>query len=202
MYVTSSARDFVMILANETGNALDSDLLGKGDFEYTWSSKDVKITDNEIRGTYINIYGEAAKMAYQGAFTRLLEDIGVDLSVADTQSNRENINKGEKLMEQYFKNLSIDQTGWYLLWAKMMETPELKSEIEQNHKLSSASSMKLHDIILKDLVTHSDFIERAQAKLGNQSLGQEIVSYIYKQLTPNGKITDMLPGQVYRFFTP
>ena len=201
MYVTSSARDFVMILANETGNALDSDLLGKGDFEYTWSSKDVKITDNESRGTYINRYGEAAKMAYQGAFTRLLEDIGVDLSVADTQSNRENISKGEQNMRTNFENLGVSQKGYYLMWEMALENQELKSEMEQKYKLSSASSMKLQDEIIKYFVTHSDFIEQAQARL-KPSLGQDILSCVYKQLVPNGKITDIRPGNLVRFFTP
>jgi len=190
---SGSGRTLMQLLANETGNAMDTRLTGKGEFKYTFSYNDVGLDVDAF-----TVYCEASKMAYQGACWQLIEDLGVDLSVADTSQNRENIRIGVEQMREG----DVTQRGWYLAWAVLLENPELKSELDKNHKLSWQSSMKLHDLILKEKVTRTDYAERLQTVLKNATIGQTILSYLYNQLVPGGSITDMVPDAMKELFAP
>jgi hypothetical protein len=63
--------------------------------------------------------------------------------------------------------------------------------------------MKLHDIIVKELQTNSDYAERVKTALADESTEQTIESYIYKNLVPSGAgITDINMYEIYFIFTP
>jgi hypothetical protein len=188
----NSARTFLMALANETGNAMDTRMTSNG-FQRNYTG----LIDVQADSTY----WEAAKMAYQGAYFHFLEDdIGINLTVTDTAENRETIQEG---VDYDRTGTNIAGNAWYLMWTILLENQELKSELDQNGKLSSVSCMKLHDIIVKELQTNSDYAERVKTALADESTEQTIESYIYKNLVPSGAgITDINMYEIYFIFTP
>ena len=189
----NSARTLVMLLANETGNAMDTRLLLRQDIKYTYGGLVDSPADTR--------YWEASKMAYQGAVFRFLEEeIGINLKVVDIPENRELIRRGVEVMRT---SINPVMNGWYLMWTILLENQELKNELDQNRKLSSASCMKLHDIILKEHMTRPDYSERLKKALENQSTEQTITSYIYKNLAASGaSITRVMMGETYHLFGP
>lgn len=208
MYANSS-KNLLLLVANETGQALDIKLstTGKGldgavlprNNGEVWKTLPQKERLNEDEG---GLYIEATKHIYQSAVLHFIEELGVKgIAVADTPENRKQIQKGVEIkasIDHYITN------AWVFAWWYALNDQQAKQELETSGKINSATALKLHNKLLAEIWNpqFKQMIQNATSLEIKARLQPQIAETLYKRLRSDGMIRDVLPGEATYLFVP